>query len=184
MQMRQSTPSSFPSNSKARRQVGAAARLGLWAIVWAGALPGLGWPLPEDADQPIHIRAQTAEFGRDSRQALYLGSVQVLQGSLEVRADQLIVDHDGGRVLRIIAQGQPARYRQLLRQGELEADAATIVYHAGEQRIDLEGSARLIQSGSEVAGERIRYDLAAGKVAAGADQAPVRATLQPPASER
>ena len=184
MQMRQSTPSSFPSNSKARRRVWSPARLGLWAIVWAAALPGLGWSLPEDADQPIHIRAQTAEFGRDRGQALYLGSVQVRQGSLQVRADRLIVDHDGGRVLRITARGQPAHYRQRLQQGELEADAATIVYHAGERRIDLEGNARLTQNGSEVAGERIRYDLAAGKVAAAADRTPVRATLQPPAPER
>ena len=190
MQMRRSTPSFFPSKSKARGGIckaasglGPAARPAIWAIALAGALPGAGWPLPEDADQPIHIRAQAAEFGRPSDQARYQGSVQVQQGTLRVRADRLIVDRAAGQVLRIRAFGGPAHYRQQLQEGEVRADAASIIYHVQARRIDLQGNARLMQRGSEVAGERIRYDLAAGRVEAEADQGPVRASLQSAAPE-
>ncbi len=146
----------------------------------AAALPA--WALPEDAEQPIHIHAESAEIERREGRIIYQGSVQVEQGSLRVNAERMTVDYNAGRVVRITATGAPARYSQTLAEdgGQVEADASTIVYHTGESRIDLKGDAHLRQLGNSLIGDLIRYDIVAERVAAGApNQGPVHTTLMP-----
>ena len=78
--------------------------------------------------------------------------------------------------------GFGARYQQQLaeNQGHVRANAQTIVYHTQTEALDLEGAARLLQHGSELTGERIRYDIVQGKVDAEAtNKGPVRMILQP-----
>ncbi len=153
----------------------------VWALASASA-----WALPEDAEQPIHIRAESAEIERQQGRIVYLGSVRVEQGSLRVNAARMVVDYDEGRVVRITATGAPAHYRQDLEDdaGQVEADASTIVYHTRESRIDLKGDAHLEQQGNSLNGDHIRYDIVAGRVDAGApDQGPVQTTLMPAARD-
>ena len=140
--------------------------------------------LPEDAEQPIHIRAASAEIERQAGRIVYLGSVRVDQGTLQVNAERMVVDYENGKVVRITATGAPAHYRQDLEEdaGRVEADASTIVYHTRESRIDLKGNAHLTQKGNALIGDLIRYDIVAGRVDAGApDQGPVQTTLMPAA---
>ena len=144
------------------------------------------WALPEDAEKPIHIRAESAEIERQEGRIVYVGAVRVEQGTLRVAAERMVVDYDAGQVVRITATGAPARYRQALENnaGDVQADAATIVYHTRESRIDLKGDAHLEQRGNSLSGERIRYDIVAGRVDAGApNQGPVHTTLMPAARE-
>ena len=150
------------------------------ALGIAIAVPALA--LPEDAEQPIHILAESAEIERHAGRIVYIGSVRVEQGTLRVNAERMVVDYDAGKVVRITATGAPARYTQDLEAdaGQVEADASTIIYHTRESRIDLQGEAHLTQSGNSLIGDLIRYDIVAGRVDAGApDQGPVRTTLMP-----
>ena len=169
------------ATSIARRGHAASVAAGIGAaLAVAAAVPV--WALPEDAEQPIHIRAESAEIERREGRILYLGSVRVEQGSLRVNAERMIVDYDEGKVVRITATGAPAHYSQALEAdaGQVEADASTIVYHTQESRIDLKGDAHLTQHGNSLTGDLIRYDILAGRVDAGApDQGPVRTTLMP-----
>ena len=48
--------------------------------------------LPEDADQPIHIRADNVEYDQNGNRVIYRGSVQVDQGTLRVTAETLTID--------------------------------------------------------------------------------------------
>ena len=140
------------------------------------------WALPEDAEQPIHIHSESAQIEHQEGRIVYLGAVRVRQGTLRVNAERMVVNYNDGRVVRITATGAPARYRQELedQEGEVEADASTIVYHTRKSRIDLVGDAHLEQQGNSLRGELIRYDMVAGRVAAGApDQGPVQTTLMP-----
>ena len=157
---------------------------GLVAVL--GMVAAAAWALPEDAEQPIHILAESAEIQRQEGRIVYLGSVRVEQGSLRVQAERMVVDYDAGKVFRITATGAPARYRQDLEAdaGQVEADASTIVYHTRESRIDLKGNASLRQQGNRLIGDLIRYDVVAGRIDAGApNQGPVQTTLAP-ATER
>ena len=138
--------------------------------------------LPEDADQPIHIRAEQAEIDQNAELVIYRGSVEVDQGSLRVTADEMRVEYRDQKVIRITALGSPARYKQQVAadQEQVEADASTIVYHTQQEKLDLKGNAFLRQEGNEITGDFIQYDIVAGKVDAKANEAdPVRMILQP-----
>lgn len=138
--------------------------------------------MPEDADQPIHIQADRAEMDQNSGTVVYRGSVEAVQGSMRVTADEMTVEIRDRKVVRITATGQPARYQQQLdaEQGQVRADARTIIYHTQDERVDLQGDAFLEQGGNELAGELIHYDIVAGKVNAEAgEDEPVQVTLQP-----
>jgi len=141
------------------------------------------WALPEDADQPIHIRADNVEYDQNGNRVIYRGSVQVDQGTLRVTAETLTIDlQDGKKVLRITAEDTPAHYQQQIEEGKelVRAQALTIIYHTQDERVDLKGEANLEQEGSTLAGDLIVYDIVAGRVDATAErEEPVRMVLQP-----
>jgi len=150
------------------------------ALLWFAAPWSMA--LPEDASQPIHIRAEQAEIDQNAEQVIYRGAVQVDQGTLRVTADEMTVEYRDQKVVRITARGTPAKYQQQLNPDEeqVKADASTIVYHTQDERLDLKGNAFLRQEGNEITGDFIQYDIVAGKVDAKAnDQGPVRMVLQP-----
>jgi len=143
--------------------------------------------LPQDADQPIHIRADAAEMDQISGEIVYRGAVRVDQGSLRVDADQITVEYEDQKVVRIVAEGGPASYRQQLENppGEVVAQATTIVYLTRDERLELQGAASLTQQGNEISGEKILYDIVAGKVEAiSGEGGSVRMVLQPASRPR
>ena len=107
--------------------------------------------LPEDADQPINIRADSVEYDQTGNRIIYRGSVQVDQGTLRVTAEVMTIDLlDGNKVKRITAEDTPARYRQQIEVDKepVRAEALTIIYHTQDERVDLRGAANLEQEGS------------------------------------
>lgn len=150
-------------------------------------LPPAARSLSEDANKPIHITGRTADMDRNRQTLVYHGDVRIDQGTLRVVADTMIVEYEKEQVVRIIATGTPARYQQQLEgdQGQVRANASRIVYHTQTEVLDLRGQARLLQRGSELKGDVIRYDIVAGKVDAPADnEKPVRMILQPARQSR
>lgn len=139
--------------------------------------------LRTDADQPIHIEGDDAEIDQSNETIVYTGSVEVVQGTLRVFGDRMVVKIKGDQVERIITEGAPARYRQKLEddQGNVEAQADSIIYHTSEERIYLNGEATLTQMGNKLSGESIRYDVVNGRVdaSAGEDTGRVRMVLDP-----
>lgn len=181
------TPSccrSSSSNSHGVRRRTWAGRLAAVALTVA-PLPAAA--LPEDADQPIHIQADSAEYDQNGNRVVYRGSVRVNQGTLQVTAELMTIElQDGTKVIRITAEDTPAHYQQQVEadKGLVKAQAKTIVYHTQDERVDLKGEANLEQEGSTLSGDVIVYDIVAGKVDATAeDDAPVRMVLQPSATK-
>ena len=149
--------------------------------------PAFGFAVPaDDARRPMHIRANAAEFDHSNGRAVYLGGVEVRQGTLQVTGERMTVHYLDSRLVRITASGEPARYRQGSAEdgGLVRASASLITYHPGRERIDLEGEARLAQAKKDVAGEIIHYDIASGTLdAEAAGQEPVRVILRPASGE-
>ena len=143
--------------------------------------------VPEDADQPIHIRADNAEIDQDQQLVIYRGAVQVDQGTLRVNADKMTVEYRDQKVVRITAIGNPAHYQQKIDadKDQVTARSSTIIYHTQDERLDLVGNAYLLQEGNEITGELIKYDIVAGKVdAQSSSDGPVRMILQPATRRR
>ena len=145
----------------------------------------ISWGLASDADQPIHIEGDDAQIDQANETITYIGSVEVVQGTLRVQGDKMVVKISGDQVQRITTVGSPARHRQQLEddQGEVNAYADSIIYHTAEERVYLNGSATLAQQGNELQGESIRYDIVKGKVDASTGDKPgrVKMTVQPAA---
>ena len=139
--------------------------------------------LKEDANQPIHIEGDNAEIDQESQTITYTGSVEIVQGSLHVWGDKMVIKVDGDQVEQITTSGAPARYQQQLdnEQGEVQARASSIVYHTRAERVYLNGDAWLRQKGNTLTGESIRYNIVDGVVdaSAGSDTGRVRMQLEP-----
>jgi len=183
------TPLFYLSSSKTHSLSRAATA---WALLLAvSCLPHTAQALASDADQPIHIEGDDAEIDQTNETIVYTGSVEVVQGTLRVVGDKMVVKINGDQVERITTIGSPARYRQQLEddQGEVQAHADSIIYHTSQERIYLNGSASLEQQGNELQGESIRYDIVQGKVDASAGDKPGRVRMQldpqsgPPSSQ-
>ncbi len=144
------------------------------------ALAGPAHALRSDADQPIHIEGDDAEIDQNNETIVYTGSVEVVQGTLRVRGDKMVVKVKGNQVERITTIGSPARYEQELEddQGNVNAHADSIIYHTAQERIYLNGKAALAQKGNELRGESIRYDVVNGKVDASAGDKPGRVSMK------
>ncbi len=153
----------------------------------AGLVLCIGWctqalALPEDADKPITIRANEGQLDQASRTGTYSGDVQVDQGTLRIKAERMTVVYKGQKVTRITFNGSPATYQQQLNAEEemVFADASTIIYHTQSEKLQLEGDASLTQQGNELHGQRIDYDIVAGKVdAESGSDGPIRMVLEP-----
>ena len=150
------------------------------ARVWRAALPlSLTLALTAlpaaaiegDDKQPMLIEADTVEVDEAKSTSLYVGRVQVDQGTMRLLADQVTVHHrDDRRIRYIIARGNPASYRQRLDgdQGEVQAFAKRMDYDADRDELVLTDEAILIQGTDRIASDRIVYDRANARMQAGA----------------
>jgi lipopolysaccharide export system protein LptA len=124
-------------------------------------LPRIGLTLSEDTRQPIQVQADSVEVDDKRGQSVYRGNVRLTQGSIVLQADVLTVHHPGRHLEKAIAEGKPARYRQLMDQKpqELRAEAPRMEYSANQEQLVLSGGARVWQGGNEFSGAVIEYDV-------------------------
>jgi lipopolysaccharide export system protein LptA len=127
--------------------------------------------LPDDRDQPIHITADKALRDEKKGVTIYSGHVQLVQGSLELKADKLTIYHTSEDAEEIIAEGHPAKMRQQpeLDKGIVNAHAEVIHYFRTEERVLLQTDARIEQDGAVVAGNSIEYLIAKQLITAESD---------------
>lgn len=143
----------------------------LLAFMLLGAIAS-AHALESDRSQPIHVSADSASADQKTGRAVYRGSVVVLQGTLDVRADEVTLTvGSNGNVQKVIAKGNPARYQQRPEAGKglVTAEAQTVEYDATADRITLTGNARLKQDSSSFTGASISYSINRQQVEAKGD---------------
>lgn len=148
-----------------------------WMFIGASALmittlmPTVALALESDADQPISVLADSAEFTPDQGIAVYIGDVEIKQGSLKVDAHKVTVYRKtDGEIERIIAEGKEQRVH-LQQQPKPEdpvvhAYAMSVVYQAESQEVELTQQAVLENGKDSFSGERIRYHLQTRRIQA------------------
>jgi lipopolysaccharide export system protein LptA len=144
------------------------------------------WALKDDDKQPMRIEADQVELDEAKSTSVYVGNVQVNQGSMRLTADHVTVyHHEDRRVKYIIALGQPATYRQLLEgeEGEVQAFAKRMDYNAEKDELILTEEALLVQGTDRLSSERIIYDRARERMRAGGTGR-VNITITPEPAEK
>ena len=125
--------------------------------------------LPEDANQPIEIEADSVIVDEISGFNEFLGDAEVRQGSLLITAELIQVQTNFDGVETMIAKGtieKPAKYTQSQENQAryIEATADLITYDVNEGMVFLEGNAYLIQGFDSFSGDSLNYDINNDKV--------------------
>lgn len=140
----------------------------LLALLCALAPPSLA--LESDQYQPMYIEADAAELDEKQLTSLYIGNVEVTQGSMFIQADEVLVHHKPDRrAEKIIAIGQPVHYRQRLDDDpeEVTGRALRVEYEVDREELTLIDEAVLVQGEDRFASDRIVYNRITERVTAG-----------------
>jgi lipopolysaccharide export system protein LptA len=141
--------------------------------------------LKDDEKQPMLIEADKVELDEAKSTSTYTGNVQVDQGSMRLLADLVTVTHrPDRRVKTVVAEGAPAKFKQLLddNQGEVHAFARRMDFDADRNELTLIDDALLIQGQDRISSNRIVYDRARSRMQAGGTGR-VKMTLVPEKKE-
>ena len=126
--------------------------------------------LPEDAEQPIRVQADTARLDERRNIAVYTGDVIITQGSMRLtgREVTLTTDEDGA-VTKVVSKGSPATFVQTPKPGQnpVNGRGQIIEYYAVDERVIMIDKAYLEQDGNTFQGDYVAYDVASQVVDAG-----------------
>lgn len=139
--------------------------------------------LEDDSEKPVYIEANSAFYDEKEERSTYTGQVILIQGSLRVESDKLVAFSPGGEVKKVIAYGNPVRFRQKPKpEGEIRGSAKRAEYDLDREVIVLIGDAVVWQNGNKYASDRIEYDQIKGIIKAGeptSDTKRVKIILRP-----
>jgi lipopolysaccharide export system protein LptA len=148
-----------------------------------------------DRDQPVNIEANRITVDEAKKVQVFEGNVQLVQGTLVIRAEKLVVSQDANGYQKGIAYGSSghlATFRQK-RDGKdefVDGEAERIEHDAKSEKTELFVRAHVKSGLDEVQGQYISYDaktenyLVTGGIpgsapAPGASPDRVRAVIQP-----
>ena len=146
-----------------------------------------------DSTKPIEIEANRMSADDARRMNVFEGNVVVTRGTLNIRADRIVVRQDAEGNQYATATGNPVRFRQRQdpkppdKEGVwLEGEAKRIELDDKSGKIELFESARVNRGGDEVTGNYILVDQKSDffTVTPGKGEGRVRATLQPKPPEK
>ena len=150
--------------------------LGLLAPLTLAALPG-------DRQQPIEIEADRLEVREKENISVYEGNVHLVQGSLEIYSERLVIHfNDASELTLMEMSGTPARFRQLDDAGEeMRGRGRRINYVESEALLELIEAASFSHAGDTIEGDRIRINTETNSIEAsgGASDERVKMLIQP-----
>lgn len=116
----------------------------------------------------LSITSSSAEIDGDKQQAIHRGDVVLKQDDKELKADSVTLHRDkSGRIHKIEAKGAPATYSGTLSQNpsSIRGQASTILYYPGDDKLVLEGDAKLIQGEDRFEGPELTYEITKKRIA-------------------
>ncbi|MEQ1636150.1 MAG: lipopolysaccharide transport periplasmic protein LptA [Methylococcales bacterium] len=144
---------------------------------WAMALEG-------DSEQPITIDSNSATYDDKQGTSIYIGNVVAIQGSMRMEADKLVVFIVAGAIDKLVATGDPVKFKQLPDVGkeEIKGRSLTAEYYPAKKLLVLIKKAVVWQGQNLSSSELILYDSRNAVIKAGetaSDTKRVHATFQP-----
>jgi len=142
-------------------------------------LPTQLWALASDGDQPIEVEADSLEVREAENISIYEGSVNLVQGSLQISCDRMVIHFNDANELQLIEMtGDPASLRQLDDdQQEMLGQAKQIDYIEAQSLIELRGTARFDHAGGIIEGDLIRINTESNAIQAGSSESDQRVKM-------
>jgi lipopolysaccharide export system protein LptA len=142
-------------------------------------LPCQLWALASDRDQPIEVEADELEVREQEGISIYQGNVKLVQGSLEINADRVVIHFNDANELTLMEMtGAPATLRQLDdNQQEMRGEAMQIDYSQTDSLLELRDSARLSQAGDVIESDIIRINTESNSLQAGSTKSDQRVKM-------
>ncbi len=122
-------------------------------------------------DEPIEVEADGMEIDEAKGVTTYSGNVEVIQGSIRLKADKVYVFQSAGNTDRLEAEGRPVYFRQRPdgKKEDVKANALRIEYNTNSELLYMVGDAVLFPGGGhKLTSQRITYDRVKAVMKAGA----------------
>jgi lipopolysaccharide export system protein LptA len=142
-----------------------------------------------DREKPTQVEANRMTSDEARRISVFEGDVVLTKGTLQLKAERVVVRQDADGFQYATATGDPVHLRQKSdpRAGQegvwIEGEAGRIEVDGKNERIELHGAARVTRDKDEVRGNTIVYDQRSEffsvSSSAGAPESRVRAVIQP-----
>ena len=140
----------------------------LTAIIWLTLLSPLdSFSAPEDAttgdikdeNGEIQIQSDYMKFDLETGSSIYEGNVRIIQGTIKLTGDKVIVTRKDNDIHEIHVDGDPARYLQdEASANKVDAISQHMEYATQTHRLVLTVDATLEQTDHTVVSQRIVYD--------------------------
>lgn len=116
--------------------------------------------LETDRDQPVYIDSNTATYDDKKAISIYIGDVVTIQGSLRVDSDRLDVYFKDGEIYKMVATGNPAKYKQTPSPGKEDMHGLSLIgeFYPKKDLLILKKQAVIWQGGAKQSSDLIRYD--------------------------
>lgn len=125
--------------------------------------------LESDREQPATIEADEVEFDFRNGTRTYKGNVVVVQGTLRITGEKLVIQYtEGGdeQIETATSWGNPATFKQRPdgKDSDVYGEGDEIVLNEIDNTLTLIENAVMTQAGNTAKGKRIIYDMAADKM--------------------
>ncbi|MGD0958532.1 MAG: lipopolysaccharide transport periplasmic protein LptA [Methylomonas sp.] len=140
--------------------------------------------LEDDAQQPIFIDSDNAVYDEKLQTSTYIGNVYATQGSIKIDADKLVVYMKDGNIVKLVATGQPSKFRQLPEVGKEEIFGEGLVneFYPEKNLLIFTKNASVWQGDAKQSSEYIEYDTKLSLLRAGesnSDSKRVHSVIKP-----
>lgn len=145
-------------------------------------LVGSVMALDSDRQQPIYIDADRVELDEAKGLNTYTGTVVVVQGTMQINSDTLVIHTENRKPTRYVANGKPARYKQQPKpdEGDVVATSRQMEYVIGDKKLYLRGDAHITRQGDVFQGDQLVYDTVRDLVTgSGGEGGRIRMIIQP-----
>jgi len=142
-------------------------------------LPLQVFALSGDAQQPIHVEADSLEIRDKDNISIYTGNVRLSQGSQEFRGERLVLNFSQQKELVLMTMtGTPATFRQIDdQQREMHGQADQMEYRASESTLLLLGNAKFTHVGNTIESNIIRINTETESIQAGSTESDDRVRM-------
>lgn len=124
--------------------------------------------LTSDREQPATIEADEVEFDFRTGERTYKGNVVVVQGTLRITGEKVVVqyDNENQQIETATSWGSPATFKQRPdgKEHDVYGEGDEIVLNELENTLTLIENAVMTQAGNTAKGNRIVYDIATDRM--------------------